>query len=115
MPTAEIVLLKVAGAFTEVVVVFAGRGVGPLVYVTLWLTAPALHVHVTVPPLCITTALGLKKLLFTVTAADVGGAVAVTVNVTGVERPVNVAVTDCGLVDPMLSVALATPDALVVF
>src|SRR2546430_4819105 len=39
---------------------------------------------------------------------------AVTVNVTAVARPANVAVTICGLLDPMLSVAVATPDALVV-
>jgi len=53
-------------------------------------------------------------LSFTSAAAVVGAALAVTVNVTGVDRPVNVAVTVCGLEDPMLSVVLATPDALVV-
>src|SRR5882762_7074289 len=61
-----------------------------------------------------TTASGLNELLFTVTAAVAGGAEALAVNVTGVGRPVNVAVTVCGLVDPMLSVVVATPDALVV-
>jgi len=61
-----------------------------------------------------TTASGLKKLLLTVTAAVVGGAAAVAVNVTGVGRPVKVAVTVCGDVDPRLSEAIATPLAFVV-
>jgi len=59
-------------------------------------------------------AAGLKKLLFTVTSADVGGAEALAVNVTGVGRPVNVALTVCGLVDPMLSVVVAAPAGPVV-
>jgi hypothetical protein len=70
---------------------------------------PEFHVHVTVLPVCITTALGLKKLLFTVTAAEVGGAEALAVNVTGAARPVNVAVTVCEDVEPRLSAVLATP------
>jgi hypothetical protein len=56
----------------------------------------------------------LKELLFTLTSADVGGADALAVNVTGVARPANVAVTVCGLLDPMLSVVVATPVAPVV-
>jgi hypothetical protein len=50
----------------------------------------------------------------TLTAPAVGGAAAVAEKVI-VGRLViaGVAVTDCGVVDPMLSVALATPDALV--
>src|SRR6266850_1225267 len=67
-----------------------------------------------VPPLCMTPLSGLKLLLLTVTAADAGGVVALAVNVTAVGRPVNVAVTVCGEVDPRLSVVVATPLALVV-
>jgi len=67
-----------------------------------------------VPPLCMTLLSGLKLLLLTVTAADAGGVVALAVNVTAVGRPVNVAVTVCGEVDPRLSVVVATPLALVV-
>jgi len=57
---------------------------------------------------------GLKAVFFRLTAPVVGGALAVAVNVTEVDRPVNVAVTVCGLLDPTLSVVLAIPDALVV-
>src|SRR5437016_12717974 len=67
------------------------------------------QVQVTVPPLWITALPGLNTLSFTDTAADVGGADAVAVNVTGAARPVNVAVTVCGLVEPMLSAVAATP------
>jgi hypothetical protein len=61
-----------------------------------------------------TTALGLKELFCTVTAAEVGGAEALAVNVTGVARPVNVAVTVCEDVEPRLSAVVATPLVLVV-
>src|SRR5712664_2800799 len=57
---------------------------------------------------------GEKLLLLTVSAADVGGVVALAVNVTGVGRPVNVAVTVCVDAEPRLSVALAVPLASVV-
>src|SRR6266567_8210166 len=67
------------------------------------------QVQVTVPPLWITALPGLNTLSFTDTAADVGGADAVAVNVTGAARPLNVAVTVCGLVEPMLSAVAATP------
>jgi len=72
------------------------------------------QVQVTIPPLWITALPGLNTLSFTDTAADVGGADAVAVNVTGAARPVNVAVTVCGLVAPTLSAVVATPAALVV-
>jgi hypothetical protein len=61
-----------------------------------------------------TTASGLNELLLTVTAAVVDGAEALAVNVTGAGRPVNVAVTVCGDVEPRLSAVVATPLALVV-
>jgi hypothetical protein len=69
---------------------------------------------VTVLPALTATLLAWKKLSFTLTAPAVGGAAAVAEKVI-VGRLViaGVAVTDCGVVDPMLSVALATPDALV--
>jgi len=75
---------------------------------------PEFHVHVTVPPTFTTAVAGPKELFSTLTPKDVGGADAVAVNVTGVDRPVKVAVTVCGLVDPMLSVVVATPEAPVV-
>jgi len=75
---------------------------------------PEFHVHVTAPPIRTTVSLGLKKLLFTVAPTEVGDADAVAVNVTGAANPANVAVTVCGLVDPMLSVVVAAPAALVV-
>jgi len=61
-----------------------------------------------------TTALGLKELFCTVTAAVVGGAEALALNVTGVGRPVNVAVMVWADVEPRLSAVVATPLALVV-
>jgi len=78
------------------------------------MTPPEFQVQVTVPPVFMTTASGLNELLFTVTAAVVGGAEALAVNVTGVGSPVNVAVTVCGDVTPRLSAVIATPLALVV-
>ncbi len=76
---------------------------------TLCEVVPEFHVHVTVPPTCTVAVAGLKELFATLTSADVGGADAVTLKVTGVARPVNVAVTVCGLVDAMLSAVFATP------
>jgi hypothetical protein len=61
-----------------------------------------------------TAAAGLNELLFTVTAAVVGGAEALAANVTGVGSPLNVAVMVCADVEPRLSVVIATPLALVV-
>jgi len=64
-------------------------------------------------PVCISTALGLKELLLTVTAADVGGAPAVAVkSCTG--RPAAVALTVCDGAEPTLSTVLATPLEFVV-
>jgi hypothetical protein len=57
---------------------------------------------------------GLKLLLLTVTPAVAGGVPALAVNVTGVGRPVNVAVTVCCGAEPRLSAVVATPLALVV-
>src|SRR6058998_1094717 len=92
-----------------------GKGVGPLVYVRLWSAAPR-HVQVTVPPACITTLAGLKKLSCTSTAADVGGAAAWAVNVsTGRPAVDPVAVTLCVADEaPSVCVVIATPFALVV-
>src|SRR5437870_4147642 len=72
------------------------------------------QVQVTVPPLWITALPGLNTLSLTDTAADVGGVDALTVNVSGVCRPVKLAETFCGLVEPMLSVVVATPAVPVV-
>jgi len=57
---------------------------------------------------------GLKLLLLTVTPAVAGGVPALAVNVTGVGRPVSVAVTVCCGDEPRLSAVVATPLALVV-
>jgi len=59
------------------------------------------------------TALGLKELLLTVTAADVGGAPAVAVN-SCVGKPAAVALTICDEAEPTLSTVLATPLEFVV-
>ena len=83
-----------------------GRGVGPLVNVTLCCVAPSFQVQVTVLPLCTTTLEGLNAMFCRVTAPEVGGAAAVAENVSvGSVVIAGVAVTDCGVDDPMLSVA----------
>lgn len=54
--------------------------------------------------------LGLKELFMTLTAPEVGGVVAVAENVNvGSVVIAGVAVTDCGVDDPTLSLAVATP------
>jgi hypothetical protein len=70
---------------------------------------------VTVPLTCTTVSRGLKKSSPTVAPTAACGVEAVAEKVS-VGRVVSagVAVTDCGVDDPILSVALATPDALVV-
>src|SRR5512134_3521685 len=91
-----------------------GRGVGPLVYVTLCTTPPELHVQVTVPPCWTTTSRGEKKLFATVTPAVVGGAAASAVKVTG-GRLATVAVTVCtGSDGPSVCTVVAMPFAAVV-
>src|SRR5207253_7760947 len=89
---------------------WAGNGGGPLVNVRVCSTPPEFQVQVTVPPTCTTLLAGLKELLTTLTAPEVAGADAVAEKVS-VGRLVRagVALTDCGVDDPMLSVALATP------
>jgi len=98
------------------VVEFEGSGAGPPVYVTLCGVSPEFHVHVTVPPVCTTMLEGLKKLLFTATAPEVGGAAAWAANIRiGSPAVEAVAVTVCVVAEaPSVCVVVATPLALVV-
>src|SRR5438874_9461710 len=57
---------------------------------------------------------GLKKLLPTVTAAEVGGVVANSLNWAGLGRPVTVALTCWVVLEPTESLVLAIPFASVV-
>jgi len=113
-PTLVNVVLKLVPP--ACVVELEGSGAGPPVYVTLCGVSPEFHVHVTVPPVCTTMLEGLKKLLFTATAPDVGGAAAWAVNIRiGSPAVEAVAVTVCVVAEaPSVCVVVATPLALVV-
>jgi hypothetical protein len=92
---------------------FGGRGVGPPSYVTLCGAAPP-KVHVTVPPVWITTAVGLNEKSATETLAVVCGAAAASVNVAALGKPVTLAFTFWSVDEPIESLVVATPFALVV-
>src|ERR1051326_1191217 len=90
----------------------AGRAAGPLVKVTLCEVGLSFQVQVTLLPFFTTTLEGLNEMFCRLTAPGVGGAAAVAENVSvGSVVIAGVAVTDWGVDDPMLSVALATPFA----
>ena len=89
------------------------RIVGPLTNVTLWWFAPVL-VHTTALPVWTTISGRLKLLSLTSTAPDVGGADAISVNVTADWLPGKLALTVWIVEDPRESVVVATPPASVV-
>src|SRR4029077_2151533 len=77
-------------------------------------TPPGFQVHLTLLPAWTALLSGLKKLLPTVTAADVGGVVANSLKLAGLGTPLTVALTRWTVDEPTESLVLAIPFASVV-
>src|SRR5205814_9700390 len=92
--------------------VSGGRGVGSFALkFSVWNALPSFHVQVTVPPVCTTEFCGLNAKVCSVTAAEVGGAVATSARLAARGRPLTVARTRRIVPDASEPFVLAIPSA----